>query len=185
MKHTMKRVIRSNPRSNEYDDYLNTHISGVIRAWDEILEPGLLYDLNDHDMTVEDLSSIRSIISEHDTSKYESDEYDAYCNYFYPSDGFEKDEHEFNRAWLLHQKRNPHHWQYWILIRDNGDLEPMDMPIEYICEMLCDWHSFTLRDSKSTAYKWWNDNKDKMVLSKNTIDCIESMISYMKKPLSK
>ena len=177
-------MIKHNPRSIEYDKYLNTHISGVIRSWDEILEPALIYNLDDNDMTVEDFAVVRNIISRHDSSKFSPDEYDAYCNYFYPSDGFEKDEAEFNRAWLLHQKRNPHHWQYWILIRDQGETEPIDMPIEYICEMLCDWHSFTLRDPKSTAYKWWIDNKDNMVLSENTINHIESMISYMKTPLS-
>ena len=180
----MKRMVGQNPRSAEYDEYLTTHINGVIRSWDEILEPALLENLDEHDITVEEFSDIKHIIANHDASKYESDEYDAYCNYFYPSPGFEKDASAFDEAWLLHQKRNPHHWQYWVLIRDGGDTEPIDMPIWYICEMLCDWHSFTLRDPKSTAYKWWTDNKDKMVLSSNTRDCIESMISYMKKPLS-
>lgn len=180
----MKRVMKSNPRSSEYDEYLNTHITGVIRSWDEILEPALLLNLDDTDITVEDFANIKHIISHHDNSKYSPDEYDAYCNYFYPSDGFEKDESAFNEAWLLHQKRNPHHWQYWVLIKDEGLTETIDMPIWYICEMLCDWHSFTLRDPKSTAYKWWTDNKDKMILSKNTVNLIESMIGYMKEPLS-
>lgn len=180
----MKRVMKHNPRSNEYNEYLNNHITGVIRSWNEILEPALLENLNEHNITFEEFLNIEHIISNHDASKYESDEYDAYCNYFYPSAGFEKDEAAFDEAWLLHQKRNPHHWQYWILIKDEGVTELIDMPIRYICEMLCDWHSFTLRNPESTAYKWWMDNKDKMMLSPNTRDFIESIISYMKNPLS-
>ena len=29
----------------------------------------------------------------------------------------------FEKAWLLHQKRNPHHWQYWLLVNDNSSNE--------------------------------------------------------------
>jgi hypothetical protein len=28
----------------------------------------------------------------------------------------------FDRAWLHHQKRNPHHWQYWLLVPDRPDV---------------------------------------------------------------
>lgn len=28
----------------------------------------------------------------------------------------------FNRAWLLHIHRNPHHWQHWVLINDDPEL---------------------------------------------------------------
>lgn len=29
---------------------------------------------------------------------------------------------EFDVAWLLHQNRQPHHWQFWILLEDNPEL---------------------------------------------------------------
>ena len=179
----MKRVIYQNPRSSEYDEYLTTHITGVIRSWEELLKPAVLDMTNDIDAEI-DVDVIDSIISKHDASKYSSAEYPAYCNYFYPSDGFEKDEVAFDLAWLHHQHHNPHHPQYWVLIRDEGEIVPMDMPIEYICEMLCDWHSFTLRDSKSTAYKWWTDNKDKMTLSANTVAIIEQLVPNLQTPLT-
>ena len=72
-----------------------------------------------------------------------------------------------------------------MLVREEGELVPLDMPIPYICEMLCDWHSFTLRDPESTAYKWWQDNQHKMTLSDNTVEVIEAIIGFMKEPLSK
>jgi hypothetical protein len=46
---------------------------------------------------------------------------------------------KFDSAWNIHQKRNKHHWQYWVLIMDNGSIEALDIPEKYIKEMLCDW----------------------------------------------
>lgn len=176
----MKRVLKRNPRYSEYLDYLETHIDGVKRSWDEILRPCILENYPDVDIV-----DIDNTIRLHDSSKYEDDEFNSYCDYFYPSDGFEKDENEFDLAWLLHQHRNPHHPQHWVLIRDSGETVPLDMPFKYICEMLCDWHSFTLRDPKSTAKKWWTDNRDDMVLSDNTIAIIEYLIDELDYPLER
>lgn len=173
-----------NPRYREYDQYLKQHITGVQRAWSEILEPALTDNIDVIDITVEDFSTIDELVKNHDASKYRSDEYKPYCNYFYPCEGFPENQTAFDAAWLMHIHRNPHHHQHWILIRDEGELEPLDMPIPYICEMLCDWHSFTLRDPSSTAYKWWTDNKQAMNLSDNTIDIIETIIGFLKEPLT-
>ena len=180
----MKRMIVMNPRHNEYDEYLEQHITGVQRAWEEILEPALTDNIDVIDITVEEFDIADKLIENHDASKYDSLEYIPYCNYFYPCEGFEKDQELFDAAWLRHIHHNPHHHQYWVLIRDEGELVPLDMPIPYICEMLCDWHSFTLRDPKSTAYKWWADNKENMTLSDNTVKIIESIIGYLKEPLT-
>lgn len=180
----MKRVIRMNPRYKEYDKYLDQHITGVQRAWKEILKPALTENIDAIDITAEDFGIIDELVDSHDASKYYDDEYIPYCNYFYPCEGFEKDQEAFDLAWLQHIHLNPHHHQHWVLVRDEGELVPLDMPIPYICEMLCDWHSFTLRDPKSTAYKWWTDNKQNMTLSDNTIDVIEAIIGFLKEPLA-
>ena len=38
------------------------------------------------------------------------------------------------KAWLLHIHRNPHHWQYWVLINDNPEEGEnlIEMPYNYI-----------------------------------------------------
>lgn len=177
---TMKRVIKHNPRYQEYLDYLEDHITGVQRSWNEMLKPYVEENYKDTDV-----AEISRCIALHDSSKYMTDEFDPYCNYFYPSEGFEKDEEAFDLAWLLHQHRNPHHPQHWVLVRDEGQLVPLDMPFEYICEMLCDWHSFSLRDPKSTAYKWYIDNHENMQLSDNTIKIVEDLIEALQEPLLK
>lgn len=57
----------------------------------------------------------------HDMSKFRPSEWFAYAATFYKSDGSKQYDEtpKFNRAWLLHQHRNPHHWQYWLLREDS------------------------------------------------------------------
>ncbi len=167
-------------RIAEYDEYLTNHINGVIRSWQEVLNPFLLDSQNEAD-----LEAIATQISKHDASKYE-DEYIPYLNYFYPESGepSKEDEVKFDLAWLHHQKVNSHHWQYHVIIRDNGELAPMDMPFADVCEMLCDWHSFSLKNPESTAYTWYQKNKDKMIFSDNTRKLIEEYIDVFKEPLT-
>lgn len=172
----MKRYIRasSNLRQSEYNEYLMKHINGVKTAWRDILYPAILTDSGED---VDKITKVIDLIVNHDKSKYQKDEYDAYLNYFYPDKNNKKDSKAFDMAWLLHQKRNPHHWQYGCLIRDEGEVKAMDMPFEYICEMLCDWSSFQfVFDPKSTANKWYNDNKKKMILSDRTRKEVERLL---------
>lgn len=173
----MKRYIRasSNLRQSEYNEYLMKHINRVKKAWRDILYPAILTGI---DEDVDQITKVAELVANHDRSKYQKDEYDAYLNYFYPDRNNKKDSKAFDMAWLLHQKRNPHHWQYWCLIKDEGELVAMDMPFEYVCEMLCDWSSFQfVFDPKSTANKWYKDNKKSMVLSDNTRKEVERLLS--------
>lgn len=172
----MKRYVRasSNLRQSEYNAYLMKHVNGVKKAWREILYPAIL---TESDEDVKSITNVADLVDNHDRSKYQKDEYEAYLNYFYPDRNNKKDSKAFDMAWLLHLKRNPHHWQYWCLINDEGEVVPMDMPFEYICEMLCDWSSFQfVFDPKSTANKWYSDNK-KMILSDNTRKKVERLLA--------
>lgn len=71
----------------------------------------------------------------HDWSKFLPSEWGPYVAYFYgekPSDeeverawrltfylkSAAEIEADFDRAWNYHQKRQPHHWQYWLLTTD-------------------------------------------------------------------
>ena len=51
---------------------------------------------------------------------------------------------KYDRAWLKHQNRQPHHWQYWTLMEDNPPEGPdrfraLPMPEVFILEMVADW----------------------------------------------
>lgn len=161
-------------RDEEYSRYIEKHREGVYRAFDEILRDYLLNskykDTISYPILVEHISS-------HDSSKYLTNEFKAYRKYFYPENQNDKDEYDFNRAWWTHQRRNPHHWQYWCLIEDAAHIIPLDMPMESICEMLCDWSSFQYVVPGSTANKWYKDNKYKMILSDNTRKIVEDILN--------
>ena len=127
----------------------------------------------------------------HDLSKFLPDEFIPYMNFFYgkfPSikelsgdmkniEKYKEEvKEEFDFAWLKHQKRNPHHWQWWILKNDCGDLKVFEMSREYREEMLCDWHGAgkAIMGKNSNTKEWYIKNKDKMILGDATRCWIES-----------
>lgn len=164
-----------NPRYNEYLDYLNDHISNVNRAWRTILRPYLMNEL-----TASQITNLDCQIDIHDRSKYDDIEFIPYLNHYYPHPDYPDDAESYDMAWLHHQKSNPHHWQYYVLIKDSGKIQPLDMPFDSIVEMLCDWHSFSYKDPTSTGYAWYKDNQHKMILSTNTQKIVNDLIVVFK-----
>ncbi len=127
----------------------------------------------------------------HDLSKFRPSEWLPYARYFYgdyPSwdkmkflnTGYpfkktkEGVERSFDAAWNHHQKRNKHHWQYWILRNDNGDYSFLEMPLKYKKEMLADWRGAGRAiKGKDETKEWYIENRDKMALHRNTRFWIE------------
>lgn len=54
----------------------------------------------------------------HDWDKFLPDEWLPYARTFYKPDGSRQyvESVEFAHAWMLHQHRNKHHWQYWLWV---------------------------------------------------------------------
>lgn len=85
----------------------------------------------------------------------------------------------FQEAWLHHQRRNPHHWQYWLLHNDDGTQTTLYMPEEYAVEMFCDWIAAGIVYSgKKDVIKWYGRNKDKIILNEYTRKFVEKEIGY-------
>lgn len=55
----------------------------------------------------------------HDWDKFLPDEWFPYVHCFYAPDGSKQyvESVEFAHAWMLHQHRNKHHWQYWLWLQ--------------------------------------------------------------------
>ena len=70
----------------------------------------------------------------HDLSKLMPTEFIQYAKYFASG---KKTYIEYK--WLDHMHRNRHHWQYWIVIDNEGNDYTLRMPDRYVKEMLCDW----------------------------------------------
>lgn len=78
----------------------------------------------------------------HDLSKYSPAEFiPGVKNYLGDKSPNEKERelYGFSRAWLHHQGRNKHHFEYWV---DYNPVlnrkEPVEMPTRYLIEMFCD-----------------------------------------------
>lgn len=121
----------------------------------------------------------------HDMSKLLPGEFIPYARYFYgkqdltEQEGIAEQRH-FDLAWLHHQKRNKHHWQWWVLPEDDGGVKVLPMPEVFRKEMLCDWKGA----GKAQGYKepgecakWYRANKGNMQLHPDTRSWIESELS--------
>lgn len=162
--------------SAAYEAYLVSHKNSVAEAYKWIRDriPWIIEGTT---------NKLNDAIYNHDASKSEPDEYKAYDDYFYGERTSEVEE-AFNLAWLTHIHRNPHHWQYWVLYEDEGKVEPLKMPSEYVFEMICDWWSFSFR--KGDLYElfaWYDEHKNKMILHEETRKLVEYILSTIKSVL--
>ena len=133
----------------------------------------------------------------HDWDKFLPDEWFPYANYFYGNLPTEKEartaylvgivpytrercEADFDKSWLLHQNRNKHHWQYWVLLEDDGGTKVLPMPEPYRSEMIADWRgagrAITGQDNTS---EWYAENYDHIQLHPETRHFIDTMLHYL------
>lgn len=152
--------------SREYDLYLHEHRTNVATGYQWIRRnlPELVNGWENQGLE-------HQVCFGHDYSKNDPEEYNAYDRYFYGGNRSYAVVQDFNYAWLRHIHKNPHHWQYWVLHNDDpGEgMIVMDMPYNYIIEMICDWLSFSIgKGDLREVFKWYDEHKDYMKLSEKT-----------------
>lgn len=158
--------------SKQYDDYLKQHIANVSKGYNWLRT-------NLSHLLIGGIPDIDRQISEHDRSKYIPDEYDAYDAYFYGKEKTPEVEKNFQLAWLQHIHRNPHHWQYWVLIHDDPDEGEtiMEMPYNYIIEMICDWWAFSWnKGDLSEIFSWYEEHAAYIKLAPGTRAIVEDIL---------
>jgi len=159
--------------SRQYDEYLKEHIGNVKQA--------VLW-MQQHDIIP---NSENAMSLQHDNSKYEPEEYEAYDDYFYGKDGKDEDDIQvikdtFDYAWLHHIHHNPHHWQHWLLFEDEGNAKALEMPEKYVYEMIADWWSFSwAKDDLKTIFLWYEEHKPKMKLHPKTLTLVEKILKQI------
>ena len=138
----------------------------------------------------------------HDLSKFRPSEWFPYVNYFYgdyPSwddvkikcvgypykgtkEGVEK---AFDYAWLLHQKRNKHHWQFFVLMEDEGQIKTLHIPYKIIVQMACDWIGATkaIRGKNASPVDWYEKVKDGTKMADQSRKIFEALIGYKERKL--
>ena len=165
--------------SYQYDIYLKNHRENVKKGFEWIRD-------NLKEVLEDDANYEWYINFNHDKSKEEPDEYDAYDEYFYGINRSYGVVQEFNKSWLKHIHRNPHHWQHWVLINDDPTqgVVALDMPHVYIIEMICDWWSFSWSEGKlDEIFDWYDKHKKYMILSDKTRSTVEDIMGKIKNKL--
>lgn len=139
----------------------------------------------------------------HDWDKFLPDEWFPYVHCFYAPDGSKqyKESTAFTRAWMHHQHRNKHHWQYWlnadvtplyrtnILVWDRGTASIVidygvydwrgeisvreEMPDVYRREMLADWRGAGRALGFSDTLAWYKKNFSNIKMGRLTRSWIE------------
>lgn len=165
--------------SFQYDQYLERHRSNVKRGYDWLCE-------NLPDITKDAKNAGWQTGFAHDQSKDETDEYEAYDAYYYGNNRSYAVVQNYRRAWLLHIHRNPHHWQHWVLINDDpkeGEIV-LEMPYDYIIEMICDWWAFSwISGNLREIFDWYDEHKDYMKLGEWTREKVEKILGLIKDKL--
>lgn len=86
-------------------------------------------------------------------------------------------EEDADYAWLLHQKRGKHHWQFWVLMNDDGSTVALPMPSKYVKEMVCDWRGAGRAiTGEDNVVEWYAANWHNMNLHPATRHEVESML---------
>ena len=117
----------------------------------------------------------------HDMSKFLPSEFIPYAKFFHDKNRTKEykksDENDsnFQKGWCYHQKRNKHHWNYWVSITRKDEIIAIPMTKKYIKQMIADWDGMSRKFGGSTI-DYFNDNKDSMILHSDTVRAIEKIL---------
>lgn len=165
--------------SVEYNKYLTEHKKNVAKAFYWIRDnlPELVEDCDELE---------KQICQDHDMSKYNDDEYKAYDNWFYGNNKSFDVRKDYRKAWLTHIHRNPHHWQHWVLISDDEGTEKIEMPYNYIIEMICDWWSFSwAKGDLKEIFDYYDKHQGSYKMHPNTRRTVKMVLNKLEIALIK
>ena len=116
----------------------------------------------------------------HDWDKFLPDEWRPYADTFYEPDGSERYQESpaFAAAWNRHQKRNRHHWQFWLLTWDRGETEALPMPEADLREMVADWIGAGWAIAgRPNPIPWYQENRNRIILHPATRQRLEELLT--------
>ena len=135
-------------KTREYLDYVEEHIENVRKAFIAVSDAcnGMAWVGDDNSW-----HTVRRDVELHDISKLSANEFTQYRNKFYPVEGEEVDEEEFDLAWQMHKQCNPHHHE---VAKDWSD----------IVHMVIDWTAMGYKFG-DTAQAYYEANKERIKLA--------------------
>lgn len=105
----------------------------------------------------------------HDLSKFRPSEFIPYAKFFYAKDRAnnykksDEDDPNFQTGWNHHQKRNKHHWNYWVSVTRKNEIISIEMPLKYVRQMVADWNGMS-RKFGGTTIGYFESNRESMIL---------------------
>ena len=123
----------------------------------------------------------------HDLSKYSFIEFMVGVKYYQgnksPIDE-EKRLKGYSLGWLHHKGKNKHHWEYWYDFTAEG-YGPIEMPLKYIAEMVCDRIAASKiymkeKYTDSCAYEYFINNLYYTKMHPKTISILKNLLSFIK-----
>lgn len=124
----------------------------------------------------------------HDLSKYMPCEFISGAKYFLGTRSPNEEERHrygYSKAWMHHQGRNKHHFEYWKDYNPETHLiEPVKMPYKYVAEMFCDRvaASKIYQGKKYTSeqpLEYFMKSKKTRVIHKDTSDELEMLLTML------
>lgn len=117
----------------------------------------------------------------HDLSKFGRAEWGPYVRRFAGGRAgamdHAADPDEWKRAWGHHWHRNPHHWEHWLHLTDDGRTVPLAMPEMYVREMVADWmgaaRAYT---GQWDARNWYGKNHERIKLHPDSCAFAERLL---------
>ena len=83
---------------------------------------------------------------------------------------------DLGEAWLRHWHRSPHHWQWWVLVLDDGQRKVLPMSDRYRREMLADWRAVSRTAERMDMLPWYEKNRNRMILHPETREWVEKQL---------
>ncbi len=125
----------------------------------------------------------------HDLSKFLPSEFFPYARFFMRKNRAkeykqsDENDSDFQKGWCFHQKRNKHHWNYWVSVTRKDEIIPIPMPGKYVMQMIMDWRGMSGKFG-GTAEEYYNKNKDSMILHPDTIQFLDHAFTHIFKEKS-
>lgn len=126
----------------------------------------------------------------HDLSKYTPTEFLEGIRYYRPDKSPNvgaRESNGYSRAWLHHQGRNKHHFEYWIDYNfKTREKEPVPMPVRYVVEMFCDRVAaskiyFDKEYDNSKPIMYFYKGKGKILMHPRTAAQLEKLLVMLDK----
>ena len=125
----------------------------------------------------------------HDLSKYSPTEFMQGARYYQGDrspNAEERERNGYSIAWLHHQGRNKHHFEYWQDYDPKTRFkEPVKMPVKYVKEMFCDrvaagkiYYGKNYKEDMPLAY--FEKGKYCRMIHPETSDLIEKLLRMLK-----